>query len=137
MTNDRAKIATDAMRDRVVARAKRLIEISLKHRFSVTELASVLEVSPRTLRDLIKDRCGCSPSAYVNTLRIVEAKRLLDQGLPIKQVASSVGFFDQSHLTRHFKRRVGESPAEYVAKRHKHQPSIGAPPEKSDHALDK
>ena len=42
------------------------------------------------------------------------AARLLD-GEPVAMVASGVGFHDQAHLTRHFKRHVGTTPARYAA----------------------
>jgi AraC-like DNA-binding protein len=40
-------------------------------------------------------------------------KRLLD-GEPIALVAADVGFFDQAHFTRQFKRHVGIPPGRYA-----------------------
>lgn len=42
------------------------------------------------------------------------AKSLLRAGLPITLVATEAGFYDQAHLTRHFKRIVGLTPGRYV-----------------------
>jgi AraC-like DNA-binding protein len=42
------------------------------------------------------------------------AKSLLRAGVPITAVAAETGFYDQVHLTRHFKRIVGLPPGQYV-----------------------
>jgi AraC-like DNA-binding protein len=43
----------------------------------------------------------------------VARKRLLD-GEPIALVAATVGFYDQAHFSRQFKRHVGTSPGRYA-----------------------
>ncbi|MEM9035365.1 MAG: helix-turn-helix domain-containing protein, partial [Actinomycetota bacterium] len=35
---------------------------------------------------------------------------------PVADVAVSAGFYDQAHLTRHFKRHVATTPARYAAR---------------------
>ncbi|MFI9384650.1 helix-turn-helix domain-containing protein [Kutzneria sp. NPDC052558] len=45
------------------------------------------------------------------------ARHLLLSGLPAGTVAVEVGFYDQSHLTRHFKRMLGVSPSRYARRR--------------------
>ena len=52
--------------------------------------------------------------ACAGRLALRRAKLLLREGLPITQVAVEAGFYDQAHLTRHFKRIVGLPPARYV-----------------------
>lgn len=60
---------------------------------------------------LFKQSIGVTPHQYVIRCRVARAKHLLLQGeLNIAEVAKSVGFFDQSHLTKHFKRLVGVTP---------------------------
>jgi AraC-like DNA-binding protein len=49
------------------------------------------------------------------------AQTLLREGVPPSVVATEVGFFDQSHLGRHFRRTVGVTPGNYVAR-----PSLGS-----------
>jgi AraC-like DNA-binding protein len=50
---------------------------------------------------------------YQTQIRVERAKMQLAQGVSIQQVAVEVGFVDQSHLTRHFKRFVGITPGKY------------------------
>lgn len=56
---------------------------------------------------------GLPPHAYQIQRRIVRGKTLLAEGMPPGEVASELGFVDQSHFTRHFKRVVGVPPAAY------------------------
>lgn len=60
---------------------------------------------------------GMAPHQYVTGRRVDLARRLLLQGLPGPDVATSAGFYDQSHLARHFKRVVGTSPGHYARTR--------------------
>lgn len=60
---------------------------------------------------LFKQSTGLSPYQYVIYCRIERAKiLLLKSQLKISEVSSSVGFNDQSQLTRHFKRLLGVTP---------------------------
>lgn len=56
---------------------------------------------------------GLSPHAYLVRLRLRTARRLLAQGKEPAQVASLVGFSDQSHMGRWFQRAYRLSPAAY------------------------
>ena len=63
---------------------------------------------------LFRRRTGLSPHQYVLGRRVQRAKELLRAGrLTPAEVAGAVGFYDQSHLTRHFRRAVGVTPAEW------------------------
>lgn len=67
---------------------------------------------------LFKKSTGLSPYQYVIHCRIERAKMLLLQShLKISEVASVVGFADQSQLTRHFKRLLGVTPKEIRLKK--------------------
>ncbi|WP_126427104.1 helix-turn-helix domain-containing protein [Brevibacillus marinus] len=62
-----------------------------------------------------KRHFGKSPIAYVNDVRINQAKRLLLQsGEPLRTVAKNVGFSDEFYFSRKFKALTGSSPAAYV-----------------------
>ena len=51
---------------------------------------------------------------YVHTLRLEEAKQMLEAGdLPIEAVANEVGYEDASFFGRLFRRKVGLTPAQY------------------------
>lgn len=58
---------------------------------------------------------GVSPHAYLIGQRIEASRRLLLAGGRPAEVAHAVGFFDQAHFTRHFKRHTSTSPARYAS----------------------
>ncbi len=60
---------------------------------------------------------GIAPHAYVIASRVEEARKLLLDGMAPAEVAVAVGFYDQSHLTRHFKRHTSVPPAAFAASR--------------------
>ncbi|MFL5303658.1 MAG: helix-turn-helix domain-containing protein [Polyangia bacterium] len=99
-------------------RARRVRDI-LHARFAepigLPELAKEVGVSTFHLPRIFKREFGLPPHAYQNHLRIAEARRLLRKGLAPSQVAQEVGFCDQSHLNRQFKRTLGFTPAAFRA----------------------
>jgi AraC-like DNA-binding protein len=54
------------------------------------------------------------PDAASGTACEVPPASLLRAGLPITMVAAQAGFYDQAHLTQHFKRIVGLTPGRYL-----------------------
>ena len=56
---------------------------------------------------------GLPPHAYQTHLRVLHACELIQKGTPLSVVALKVGFSDQSHLCRHFKRILGMTPGAY------------------------
>lgn len=84
---------------------------NLEHDLSLRELATLAGVSQYHFARLFRRSVGVSPHAYVIEQRLQEAARLLrDERLTLAEVAASVGFADQSHLSRHYRRRFGVSP---------------------------
>ena len=68
-------------------------------------------MSPYYFSRLFKEATGKSPHQFVIEARVRKAKDLLETGkISISEAAFEVGFVDQSHLTRHFKRVLGQPP---------------------------
>lgn len=80
---------------------------------SLDELAALAGTSRFALLRAFRARYGLPPHAYLNQLRVRRARALLDDGVPAATVAVAVGFTDQSHLSRHFRRLVGVTPGRY------------------------
>lgn len=64
------------------------------------------------LRNFTKQR-GVTPYQYLVTIRIGEAKKLLEKGVDPLDAAMQTGFADQSHFTRFFKKLIGLTPRQY------------------------
>jgi AraC-like DNA-binding protein len=84
---------------------------------SLDDLALVTGMSPFTLLRAFRGETGLPPHAYLNQVRVRLARRLLDGGMAPAEVAAEVGFADQAHLTRHFKRVMGVPPGSYQRER--------------------
>lgn len=81
---------------------------------SLDDLARLASVSRFHFARCFRSSTGESPMAFLRRLRVERAKQLLARGNPICDVAVELGFYDQSHLTRHFTRIVGTSPGRYA-----------------------
>lgn len=64
------------------------------------------------LRSFTKEK-GISPYRYLETIRINQAKKLLEQGLLPIDAAFQAGFTDQSHFSNFFKKFIGLTPKQY------------------------
>jgi AraC-like DNA-binding protein len=53
------------------------------------------------------------PHQFQIAARVDHARRLLPSETPLRSIAASSGFADQSHLNRHFKRQYGFTPGEF------------------------
>jgi AraC-like DNA-binding protein len=98
-----------------VKRVKQYISENFTHQITLNQLSIVAELSSFHLLRAFHKSVGLPPYEFLLNVRIERAKGLLKRGEPIAQVSCSTGFYDQSHLNRHFKRIVGVTPGEYVA----------------------
>jgi len=101
--------------DRLARGYRELLDATaLTSRMTLADAAKALHASPAHLVRSFGERFAISPHRYVVTRRIEAARRRLLDGEPVADVAVAVGFFDQAHLTRHFGRHVGTTPAAYA-----------------------
>jgi AraC-like DNA-binding protein len=98
----------------IVSRVRQHLAEHMSRNVTLAELTNVANMSAFHLLRTFRDATGLPPHAYHTQLRIAQAKQFLRQGAPIAHVATEVGFTDQSHLNRHFKRVVGVTPGQYV-----------------------
>lgn len=85
---------------------------------TVESVSAEVGVHASSLRRLFHLHLRMSPKQYLDRLRYGEAKRLLQQGMLIKQVSGSLGFENQSQFSRFFKSRGGVAPREYRNRYH-------------------
>jgi AraC-like DNA-binding protein len=97
-----------------VHRVQQYIRECYARRITLDMLAAVAGVSRYAVLRAFRRDVGIAPYEYVTQSRVEHAKRLLRQGAPIATVSQQVGFADQSHLTRHFKRLLGVTPGTFA-----------------------
>ncbi|MFI0446396.1 helix-turn-helix domain-containing protein [Actinomadura sp. 6N118] len=95
---------------KILERAREVLHERMTEPPGLDELAADLGVGSSTLARSFRNAYGLPPHAYLIQLRVRASCRLLEKGLPPAEVAATVGFYDQAHLTRHFRRLVGVSP---------------------------
>jgi AraC-like DNA-binding protein len=100
--------------ERAVRRVRELLHASLADDLSSDDLARAAGISRFHLSRLFRDACGLPPHAYHMQLRLTEAKRLLAAGERPPEVAASLGFVDQSHLSKRFKGAFGITPGAFA-----------------------
>lgn len=84
----------------------------LAQRLTVADLASSANLSSAHFSRLFYQELGVTPHQYIIRRRLELARQLLETGnRSVAEVAQQVGFADQGHLTRHFKRWLGVTPS--------------------------
>ncbi|WP_186162877.1 helix-turn-helix domain-containing protein [Burkholderia gladioli] len=92
----------------------RTIDASFSQPLSLDTLAAVAGLSVSRFTARFRSEVGLSPHRYLCLVRVRRAQDLLCDGLAPSLVATEVGFFDQSHLCRHFRRVLGVTPRDFV-----------------------
>jgi AraC-like DNA-binding protein len=100
-----------------VRRARAYLQERFNAPVSLDELSAIAGLSPFHLVRSFTRYVGVPPHAYQIHIRIERARTPLRAGAPLAAVASSVGFADQSHFTRHFRRIMNATPASYARAR--------------------
>ena len=98
-----------------LADVARYIEANFSERIALKDLALVAELSVFRLVTVFRREMGVSPYRYLNAVRVRKAQQLMRDGVPPAIAAIEVGFFDQSHLCRHFRTICGMTPGQFLA----------------------
>jgi AraC-like DNA-binding protein len=94
--------------------ARAFIEAHFDEPVTLAQLAELSALSVSRFATVFRQQYGSSPYRYLCGLRIQRAQTLLLEGVPGSVVATEVGFFDQSHFGRHFKRCCGMTPSMFI-----------------------
>ena len=98
--------------DRLVAHVESHGEVT-----RVAQLCAEFGMSERALQRLVRHRLGLTPKWLVQRRRLQEAaERLRSRTTTVAEVAASLGYADQSHLTRDFARVTGMTPGGFAAR---------------------
>ena len=98
-----------------IRKAIEFLHSSYAQTLTVKEIATVAGLSEFYFMRTFQAMTGLSVHQYLTQIRLVRAKGLLSRGVSATQVASDVGFFDQSHLIKHFRAHFGTTPGLFAA----------------------
>ncbi|MEG2096682.1 MAG: response regulator [Pseudoflavonifractor sp.] len=84
-----------------------------REKLSLQDLADRLYLNKGYVSKLFKQEFSIGVFDYVDFLRIEEAKELFRAGHTVREVTELVGYYDESHLNRKFKKRVGIVPKDF------------------------
>jgi AraC-like DNA-binding protein len=96
-----------------VERVAGYIDAHFAQPLPLQDLCDAAQLSGSYLIRAFKKRYGVAPHEYQTNRRIQYAKARLRDGAPLAQVALDVGFADQAHFQRVFKRMTAATPGQY------------------------
>ncbi len=99
---------------RAVKTVMEFLETHLARNIEIEELARLTALNRSYLMRVFLASTGITIHAFLMQVRIEAAKRALCAGISAADVATDVGFADQSHLIRCFKRYTGTTPSQYA-----------------------
>ena len=98
-----------------IAWAITYIDEHLDERLSLNELAAKTGLSVWRFCAVFRQHAGVSPRRYIWRQRLQKVQSLLADGESPASAALMLGFYDQSHLCRHFKNTCGMTPGQYIS----------------------
>src|SRR5499426_2907915 len=109
--SDEIELSRVGIVDRRLRRAIEFMNDNCGRELSLAEIAGAAYLSEFHFSRLFKKITGATPHAYLASLRIERARRLLaESDLPIAEVGAEVGYTSQSHFTKIFREATGMTP---------------------------
>jgi len=97
-----------------IFKALAYIKENYMKKISLEDVAGSVYLSPSYFSKIFKQEMKCNFNTYINLFRIESSKELLkDPTVELVDVASIVGFEDQSYFSKVFKKIVGISPGKF------------------------
>ncbi|MEW6306452.1 MAG: helix-turn-helix transcriptional regulator [Verrucomicrobiota bacterium] len=110
----RIPIAATRRAKAIAHRLHRWTMLARESGYRAAELARLCRVTVRQLERIYQKELGCSPQEWLNHQRMVAAQMLLLESRTVKMVALRLGFKQESHFCREFKRYHEMTPSEFI-----------------------
>ena len=86
-----------------------------KGELKLTEICNQLNISKRYVQILSNEYIGINPTQYAKIIRFLNSIKYLNQkNISLTSICYQLGYYDQSHFIRDFKRFSGQSPSNYI-----------------------
>lgn len=109
----KASLPLPAETPELLDRVMDYIEANYARQITLAETAARFYVSQSTISNLFRQKMGASFYRCVTQRRLIAAKDLIRQGVPMEAVNEQVGFRDYSGFYRAFKQEYGLSPRQF------------------------
>lgn len=113
-TGEQFEKSVDRYKESEIKEMIRYLKIHYQENINLDQMCEHFYLSKSTLTRIFKNNVGMTPVTYLGYIRIIEARKLLKDGYPIKSVAVKVGFADDSTFIKKFKKIQGISPKQYA-----------------------
>lgn len=115
-------ISDKKIKNEHISEALYFMKLNYNIGISAKDVAEKLNIDQSYFTRIFRSEEGITPNKWLNNFRIEKSAELLcNTGLPVGDIANSVGIFDALYFSRLFKRTMGMSPTEY---REKHFDSV-------------
>lgn len=106
-------VSMAAEKPELLDRAMAWLERNQHRKVTLEDMAHQLYVSKSTLSQLFHHKLGVSVHRYLTQRRLISAKSLILEGIPLEDVGTVVGFSDYSTFYRAFRQEYGISPRQF------------------------
>ena len=110
-----AKVHEEPAKADVAHQLRELLDESFREKVTLRQASDAIHAHPAHLVRMFSREFGISPHQYLTGRRVDLARRLLLDGMPPSEAAAAVGFYDQAHLNRTFRRLLGTSPGRFAS----------------------
>jgi AraC-like DNA-binding protein/ligand-binding sensor protein len=109
---------SDVKNVNVIHKALQYMRQNYFNKVSLNSVARIVDLSPSYFSKVFKKEMGCNFNTYMNTVRIEKSISMLRyENMTLSNIATAVGFEDQSYFTKVFKRITGISPHRFMKTR--------------------
>jgi AraC-like DNA-binding protein len=109
--------STHERRASLLADAIAIIEVEYADDLSLDELAHRIATSRRQLQRAFNELAGTTFRDYLSAIRFEHAIEMLEDGVPITDVAQRLGYAHPWHFARAFRRHFGVVPSQHARRR--------------------
>ena len=114
----RPEISSGGLTPWQMRKVRDFIDDRISEPIRTSELAAAVRLSTRHFTRAFNDSFGRTPRDYIILCRVERAKEMmLESDTPLCQISLASGFTDQAHLSRLFRRCVGQSPGSWRRER--------------------
>ena len=99
----------------ILKEVKSYILDNIKEQITLDDIATNIGFNKEYIIRIFKNEFGLTPHAFLMNEKVNYAKKLLDKNneLSICDIATDIGFYDQSHFTKLFKKSFANTPKKY------------------------